>query len=66
MNSLIFLFYLIWTIVALLIAISPRNFWKLTQSWKATSEPSKLYFILNRVFAIIFTIIGVLLLLKTV
>ncbi len=37
----------------LLNVINPKLFWKYTESWKAKEEPSNIYFVLRRCFAII-------------
>ena len=45
---------LIVALVTLLInAINPRYMWKKLESWRATSEPSDTYFLLQRITSII-------------
>ncbi len=39
--------------VGLTNAVAPRWVWKTFESWKATSEPSKTYFITHRIIGII-------------
>jgi len=56
-SIIIWLFYL--TIFAILLAnaVNPKYFWEKFESWKATSEPSKTYFITRRITSIIGLII---------
>jgi hypothetical protein len=53
------LFFIFWIGGALFIAIAPYTFWKIFQSWKATKEPTKAYFIFQRIGGIIFATIGI-------
>jgi hypothetical protein len=52
------LFFALWTGIALFMAIAPYKLWKITQSWKAIREPSKAYFVFQRIGGIIFSAIG--------
>ncbi|WP_423219569.1 DUF6199 family natural product biosynthesis protein [Fervidicella metallireducens] len=48
--------------MALITAINPRFVWSITESWKATSEPPKTYFMLLRTAGILGTIFGLIML----
>jgi len=54
---IIWLFYL--SIFGILLAnvVNPRFFWEKFESWKATSEPSKTYFVTRRITSTIGLII---------
>jgi hypothetical protein len=52
-------FFAFWIGGCLFIAIAPYTFWKIFSSWKATREPSKAYFVFNRIGGIIFAAIGI-------
>lgn len=53
------IFFALWIGFALFGAIAPYTLWKITQSWKATKEPPKAYFIMQRIIAILFATIGI-------
>lgn len=61
MNILGFILALFVTSGFIVTAINPYFMWKLTESWKATSRPSNLYFLLMRVVGIIGSVIGLFL-----
>ena len=46
-------------VIGLINLINPKFMWKLLESWKATKEPSKLYFIMRRIGGLIFVAIPV-------
>ena len=46
-------FYFIIFAICLVEALFPKWCWKTFESWKATEEPSKAYFLMKRVTAII-------------
>ncbi len=50
---IVYAFYFIIFIACLLEALFPKWCWKTFESWKATKEPSKAYFLRNRVAGII-------------
>ncbi|MBY9078037.1 hypothetical protein KIH86_05950 [Paenibacillus sp. HN-1] len=56
-------FIVLWTFTAIFATIKPRLFWKITQGWKATREPSRAYFVLSAIGTGIFSLIGLTLLL---
>ena len=47
-------------VVSLLQAAVPRWCWKMFESWKATAEPSEMYFLLRRILGIAGVIIVIL------
>jgi hypothetical protein len=53
------IFFAAWIGFALFGAIAPYTLWKITQSWKATKEPPKAYFVLQRVIGILFALVGI-------
>ncbi len=48
-----FVFYFVIFVACLLEALFPKWCWKTFESWKATKEPSKAYFLRKRVAAIV-------------
>ena len=44
-------------VIGLINLINPKFMWKLLESWKATKEPSKLYFIMRRIGGLVFVTI---------
>ena len=44
-----YIFYIIIFVIGLINAIAPKWYWKTFESWKATKEPTKGYFITNRI-----------------
>ena len=50
---IVFAFYSFIFAACLLQALFPKWCWKTFESWKATEEPSKAYFLMKRVTAII-------------
>ncbi|WP_152523432.1 MULTISPECIES: hypothetical protein [Brevibacillus] len=47
------IFYVIWLALTAFIALKPRAFWKTFGGWKATRNPSPVYFLFIRVFGIL-------------
>jgi uncharacterized membrane protein len=58
-NILGTLFFVLWIGIALLNAVNPYFAWRITESWKATKEPTQSYFLLRRIMGLIFTAIGI-------
>lgn len=57
------LFLILWTGIAVFGAVKPKTLWRITQGWKAFSEPPAAYFALQRVIASLFAVVGLTLLL---
>ena len=55
--SVVYIFYIIIFAIGLVEAIAPKWFWKTFESWKATKEPTKAYFITKRISGIIIMIV---------
>lgn len=53
------LFFIAWIGFALINAVNPYWAWKITDSWRATKEPTQSYFIFRRIGGIVFSIIGI-------
>jgi len=51
------IFFTVIFVICLITAIAPYWCWKTFQSWKATKEPSKTYFTVQRVVSIIIMIV---------
>ena len=51
------IFYIVIFTIGLVNAIAPKWFWKIFESWKATKEPTKAYFITKRISGIIIMIV---------
>ena len=51
------IFYIVIFTIGLVNAIAPKWFWKTFESWKATKEPTKAYFITKRISGIIIMIV---------
>ena len=47
-------------VVGLINLINPKFMWKLLEGWKATKEPSKIYFIMRRIGGLILMTIPVM------
>lgn len=58
-NIITYIILGIFFIVGLINLISPRFKWKITESWKATKEPGKAYFIGRRIIGFIIMCIPV-------
>ena len=56
-STIIYVFYIIIFASGLVNAIAPKWFWKTFESWKATKEPTKTYFITKRISGIIIMIV---------
>jgi hypothetical protein len=54
-----YIFLGLFFVIGLINFINPKLMWKLLESWKATKEPSKLYFIMRRIGGLIFMVIPV-------
>ena len=48
-STVVCIFYMIIFAIGLVNAIVPKWFWKTFESWKATKEPTKAYFITKRI-----------------
>ena len=48
-SKVFYIFYIIIFVIGLINAIAPKWYWKTFKSWKATKEPTKGYFITNRI-----------------
>lgn len=57
LSTIAFLFYLALFVVFLVNAIAPKWWWRTFDSWKATEEPSKIYFLTKRIVAIVGAIV---------
>ena len=56
-STVVYIFYIIIFAIGLVEAIAPKWFWKTFESWKATKEPTKAYFITKRISGIIIMIV---------
>lgn len=56
-SAIVYIFYIIIFASGLVNAIAPKWFWKTFESWKATKEPTKTYFITKRISGIIIMIV---------
>ena len=56
-STILFVFYIIVFLLGLVNAIAPKWCWKTFESWKATKEPSKTYFLVQRISGIIIMIV---------
>ena len=56
-STILFVFYVIVFLLGLVNAIAPKWCWKTFESWKATKEPTKAYFLRKRIFGIIIIIV---------
>ena len=56
-SIILFAFFVILFVACLLEALFPRWCWKTFESWKATKEPTKEYFLKKRMSAIIIMVI---------
>ena len=56
-STIVFIFYIVIFLCGLITAIAPKWVWKTFASWKATKEPSKAYFLVQRISGIIIMII---------
>jgi hypothetical protein len=63
-STVITIFIVLWTGTALFATLKPKTFWRITQGWKATSEPSTAYFVFSRIGTAICAIIGLVLLIQ--
>ena len=55
--TVVYIFYIIIFAIGLVEAIAPKWVWKTFESWKATKEPTKAYFITKRISGIIIMIV---------
>lgn len=56
-SMIVFIFFAVIFAVCLLEALFPKWCWETFESWKATKEPSKAYFLMKRISGIIGMII---------
>ena len=56
-STVVYIFYIIIFAIGLVEAIAPKWFWKTFESWKATKEPTKAYFITKRISGIIIMLV---------
>lgn len=56
-STIVSIFYIIVFLLGLVNAIAPKWCWKTFESWKATKEPSKTYFLVQRISGVIVMII---------
>ena len=56
-STVVCIFYIIIFTIGLVNAIVPKWFWKTFESWKATKEPTKAYFITKRISGIIIMLV---------
>ena len=56
-STVVYIFYIIIFAIGLVEAIAPKWVWKTFESWKATKEPTKAYFITKRISGIIIMIV---------
>ena len=56
-STVVCIFYMIIFAIGLVNAIVPKWFWKTFESWKATKEPTKAYFITKRISGIIIMLV---------
>ena len=56
-STIVYIFYIIIFASGLVSAIAPKWHWKTFESWKATKEPTKAYFLRKRIFGIIIIIV---------
>jgi len=63
-SVVITIFLVLWTGSALFATINPKTFWRLTQGWKATREPSTAYFVFSRIGTATCAIVGLILLIQ--
>ena len=56
-TTIVFIFYIIIFSIGLVNAVAPRWYWEKFESWKATKEPSRTYFLVKRITGVIIMII---------
>ena len=56
-SKVFYIFYIIIFVIGLINAIAPKWYWKTFESWKATKEPTKAYFITKRISGIIIMLV---------
>ena len=56
-STIVSIFYIITFLLGLASAIAPKWCWKTFKSWKATKEPSKTHFLVQRISGIIIMIV---------
>ena len=57
-KTLVTLFFIIYLSASITTMINPYLMWKIFESWKSVNEPSKGYFMFNRIIGGIATILG--------
>lgn len=58
----VILFFLVYLSISITTIINPYLIWKMFESWKSIKEPSKGYFLLNRIIGGIATVFGLFIL----
>lgn len=56
-TTIVFIFYIIIFSIGLVNAVAPKWYWENFESWKATKEPSRTYFLVKRITGVIIMII---------
>ena len=56
-STIVSIFCIIVFLIGLVNAIAPKWCWKTFESWKATKEPSKIYFLVQRISGVIVMIV---------
>jgi hypothetical protein len=62
-STIVTVFLILWTGLAVFATVKPLYFWRITQGWKATKEPPRAYFVMHGIGTAICAAIGILLLL---
>lgn len=57
-GAIVFLFILLIFLMAVITVINPYMIWRITESWKANTTPSKAYFTFMRIGGVIGIIFG--------
>ena len=57
-SVVVFVFYAVAFLCGLANAAAPRWCWKTFESWKATKEPSKAYFLTKRIAGIVLMVVA--------
>ena len=56
-TTIVFIFYIIIFSIGLVNVVAPRWYWEKFESWKATKEPSRTYFLVKRMTGVVVMII---------
>ena len=57
LSTILSIFYIIVFLLGVVNAVAPKWCWKISESWKATQEPSKTYFLIRRISGVIIMIV---------